>query len=230
MEEQSRRDALKKGAVGAAGAAVLWAAPAITTMSRAGAVGTPAPADCECTASAFGLWIRSTILGIPLNVGPLSNVLTVGAPGDLLFVSVLPATTDEADAVCRANAAVALLEINAPGTLVLNSATLTSSASAPCSCVGGGGASNIQSLTVNGQVLVDVVGNVNAASPPNTVLLNALGLKVVVNEQLCDNNALVVRALHVTFTDPISGLVTLDVIVSESRAGNTECTCTAPPP
>lgn len=213
--EQSRREALKKGA---AGAAVLWAAPAVTTFGRAQAAVSPPP-GCACTASGFALLATGTILGVSVDVGPVSGPAVVNVAG-LVVAELLAVELDD----CSAGSEVTSLQVNVPGILTVAASVLRADIDAPCDCRPGSGSSSIAGLTVNGtDLLVSVTG------APNEVLLDAGGIRVVVNEQLCDGGAGVVRALHLTanIVDPILGtpLVTLDLIVAEARAGVAGCPC-----
>lgn len=216
--EQTRRDALKKGAVGGA---LLWAAPAITTVSRASAVapGTPPPPPtCVCTASGFAVSATGNVLGTEINIGPVENAVQVGEPGDLIYLEGLFTNIDTDADVCSAESGAALLEISVVG-VILSAEVLTASVSAPCDC-SGSGETTIASLVLNASDL-----GVLITGEANQVLIDAAGIRLVVNEQDCEGTQGVVRALHLT-VDLIG--VQLDLIVGEARAGNDNEACTCP--
>lgn len=95
------------------------------------------------------------------------------------------------------------------------------------------GSSSIADLTLNALILsvpIDLDGVVNAA--PNTVLLNLLGLKITLNEQIfasnvagnVTTNSLTTNALHIAYSDFLVGgrLLNGDIIVAQSIASYSE--------
>lgn len=217
--EQTRRDALKKGAVGGA---LLWAAPAITTVSRASAVdqGTPPPPPtCTCTASGFGVSATGNILGTPIAIGPVQNAVQVGNPGDLIYVEGVFTNVDEDPAVCSVESGVALFELSTVGA-ILSVETVTAQVSAPCDCTGSG-STTIASLVLNATDL-----SVLITGEPNQTLIDTGGITLVVNEQFCNGDEGVVRAVHLTVD--LAGPVQLDLILGEARAGNDNDACPCP--
>ena len=70
---------------------------------------------------------------------------------------------------------------------------------------------------------------------PNTVLIDAAGLRVVLNEQIITTDPvtgerrITVNAVHITFTDPVTGVVT-DVIIASSTCDFVAAAVQPPPP
>ncbi|MGH2746788.1 MAG: hypothetical protein ACRDKB_02540 [Actinomycetota bacterium] len=198
----TRREVLKKGAVGGA---LLWSAPAILTLSRAGAQqGTPCPG---CTNSAFGLRLNTDTFG----EGGCVQDVTAGGVG----ATVVCGNTG---APCSASASIATFSADIPGVITGSASAITSSAQAPCDCATGPtGSASVADLSVT------VGGTTETASgslPCNTVLIDELGVVVVLNEQTCDGDVLTVNAVHITGPS-------LDLILAQSRAGVAGCACTA---
>lgn len=65
---------------------------------------------------------------------------------------------------------------------------------------------------------------VDANAAPNTVLLNALGIRIVVNEQIVttvgDTTSIEVNAIHITINSPLQ-VVTADIVIAHSFAAIT---------
>jgi hypothetical protein len=85
------------------------------------------------------------------------------------------------------------------------------------------GTTTIEGISVNGSPVIDLT------PAPNTVLLNALGITIILNEQTpsgngIDNADLEVNALHISFVDVPAilgttlGLLNGDIIISHSEA------------
>jgi len=81
------------------------------------------------------------------------------------------------------------------------------------------GLTTIEGLTFGGLI------NVNLMPAPNTMLINAAGLSIMLNEQIVGGDgisaaSLVVNAIHIRFSDFIAatGIVNGDIIISHSEA------------
>lgn len=229
LVEQSRRDLIKKAAVGGG---LVWAAPAITSVAHvhAAAAGTPPPTTtttsttappttCVCTGSAFALSATGLIDLGPIGSDPGTVDETEGALS--IGASLLASSFDSGS--CAASASVATLDVALGGTDVISATVLESMVDAPCDCSGTAD-SSIESLTILG-------ADINTAVGPNTNLtigpVLGISVEVVLNEQFCDPSGEgVVRALRIS----IAALgVEQEIIVAESRAGNDVCTCACCP-
>ena len=128
-------------------------------------MGTPAPGPaCVCTSSRFGLLVNATLPVVgAITVGPLSNIITVGASGDPVFAAVLPTTLNESPGICSARSAVTDLELNLPG-LSVAASVLEARVLAPCDPCGGSGTSSIARLVVNNTILIDVAAGLSVSS------------------------------------------------------------------
>ena len=89
------------------------------------------------------------------------------------------------------------------------------------------GSSHIEGLTVSGLALGGLVidGSAFVDPLPNTILVNLLGLRVILNEQLVSGNGsatlgLVTNAIHVYFDSFAvgSGVLNGDIVVADSAA------------
>ena len=200
-------------------------------------------AATTASSSAFGESVNLKvlpILGSPLIVtsGPLPSVAG-SAPGSygltqqlasahvglgLLSVGTGILTVDASSNVpnslpTSADATVDNLGVLA-GLLSLNATVVRSQASigGTCGAITTSGSSLIAGATLNGAAVV-----ANAA--PNTVLLDAGGIKVVLNEQITGGNgtsdsSVTVNAIHISFQAAPLGLNALsgDIIISQSTA------------
>jgi uncharacterized repeat protein (TIGR01451 family) len=146
-----------------------------------------------------------------------TDVLTVNAAS-----SVPGSTTTSADAT------VNKLELDVISSLVLNllsidASIIRSSASigGTCGALTSKGTTTIVGAVLGGQLGVGKTITLNPA--PNTVLINALGIRVVLNEQIVTSSAttrnLTVNAIHISFDNtPLNiGLLNGDIIISQSH-------------
>lgn len=202
LSSPTRRDILKRGA---AGGALLWSAPAILTIARAGAQSSPCPG---CTSSAFGLRLNATTLGeggceAAETVGPVTANVICGQTGT----------------GCSANASIA--DVTIVSDEVVGTVTaVSSSAEVACDCAtGGSGPSGTATLAGLSLLVGDIPLEESGPLPCNQVLIDALGVKIVLNEQTCDGGVLTVNAVHIIA--PVLG----DLILAQSQADVAGCTC-----
>ena len=220
----SRREFIKRTAVAGT---VVWAAPAIFTVSSASAA-SPTPIPCpNCDSSAYGLATFGTVAGLPLNLGPIGatsdaeNCLLNLNAGVITSSDVCGRTADT-DKHCRASASVSGLGIVVPGVNVQAGVT-RSRATWACDCSAREGIADILGLTVNGNP-------VNIGTAPNTtlVVINTALIDVIVtaNRQSCVGGVFSVDALVVQIIlTPLIGLGTnLTVVVAHSQISN-GCPC-----
>jgi uncharacterized repeat protein (TIGR01451 family) len=158
--------------------------------------------------------VSATLLGQILKTG----VLTVNA------TSPVPGSTS-----AYADATVNNLELDVVSSLLLNllsiDATLIQSSAnigGVCGALTTKGTTTILGAVLGGQLGLGKTIQLNPA--PNTVLLNALGIKVVLNEQILtsstNSHKLTVNAMHISFDNaPLNiGVLDGDVIISQSQA------------
>ncbi|MGH7130916.1 MAG: choice-of-anchor P family protein [Phycisphaerales bacterium] len=175
----------------------------------------PAPYDTNGTlltlnVSAAGVASLSTGL---LTSHALSDVTGVGggmARGEAvvngLNLRVLPGIVSVLDT------------LNAGATTITSSAQLTSDGVTITPL----GASHLE----NASIYVFGVGNlaINANAAPNTVLLDLLGIRIILNEQILttfgNTTTFQVNAIHITIDSPLQ-LVSADVVVAHSEASMT---------
>lgn len=139
-----------------------------------------------------------------------------------LSAQVLHASTVSNGRTSRSEASVANLNLNVAGTTI-SAAFLQSRASATCKAgeASVSGSSDVVQLVVNGQAIT-------ATGQPNQTV-TAGPATVIINEQqkLAGGNFgdLTVNALHVSVTDPLTGAVLADVVISSAHA---DIRCAAP--
>jgi len=212
--DRGRRDFLKKSLVAGA---VLWAAPAVTTLPGGRSWAQTYGAQCTCNGSAYALSV-SLLGGPPTIFGQDGSVATVGpipVPGGGNITATLLEADDTStvNGTCDAHAEVASLRVTigtGPTALKVVAKVLFSDAQAGCAPCGTVGASSIASLTV-GTTTINVTGACN---------LDVLGLGLVfVNQQSCSGNTVAVNALRIT----VPGIA--DIIVAHAEAGSSNCAC-----
>lgn len=218
---QTRRDFVKRSA---AAGGVIWATPAISTVSRAWAQeGSPVCPDEACPGRAFGASLTAPVVGtitLAETFGGPTQVLATPPP---LAASVIGA--DVGGPPCFATAHADQLTVTAVPGLVIQQGTLTSAVQANQDCTATM-SSRIANVFVNGQLL-------DAQASPNTTLVVNLGLvgtlTVIVNEQgtRCVNGTQTyfVNALHVTLVALGGTLPTTELIVAHAEVGSTCCPC-----
>lgn len=206
----TRRDLLKKGAVAGA---VAWTAPVLLSQT-AHAAGSPPP---RCVPSGQGTGFDSTGL---LDVGPLgqssgAQSCVAGVNESGLTASAICGEYDAATDTARAH--VVSLNLSAP--VSISNLTVASSSTTACECTRAGG-TTITSGSIGGTALP------SPTVPPNTTLVPAAipaGIQVVLNEQTCEGDDFVVRAVHI-FGTPVTG-APVDIKIAESRSRATGCEC-----
>ncbi|MGI8849110.1 MAG: choice-of-anchor P family protein [Pyrinomonadaceae bacterium] len=109
---------------------------------------------------------------------------------------------------------------------VQSSSTCTCGANPTCS-----GATIIQNLQVNSVLIpiLDASGNAIVNPAPNTTILPAItgvaGLTIILNEQIRNGSGdITVNALRITLRDPVTNVVTVNIIVAQSHS---DITCAA---
>jgi uncharacterized repeat protein (TIGR01451 family) len=216
--------------------------------------------------SAFGESVNLTLLpllggGVPVASGPLPQVsgnappvytktgsqpsvtVSTSQTGQILgtgAIAVNASSSFPASPQAQADATVNNLTTGL-GTLLplltLNAQLVHSSAVISGTCGGSliaAGAVNITAGTTGGSLGLGLSVPVNPA--PNTMLLNAAGVKVILNEQQLSGNGtttrtLMVNAIHISIQDSLlSALGTLngDILIASSQA-NVQCGATAQP-
>ena len=224
-----------------------------------GVVGT-ASAQSTASSSAFGESVNLNLLpllgnGINITSGPLPTVAGTAPPsynnnnsaasalvssaltGQILQTGLL--TVNAASSVpgsdtASASATVNNLEIDIVGNLPLltiDATTVQSTANISGTCgssLTATGTTTIENATVGGSLGVGLSISLNP--PPNTVLLDLLGIRVVLNEQILagdgvNSRSLTVNAIHITLDiiQPVLFLLGIDVlsgdiIISHSQA------------
>lgn len=228
----SRRAVLRRGAV--VGGSLVWAAPAVQSISRTALAdhnGTPHPEPCPCAfARARGIYVNTT--------GDLANaeVLLGSAPPDEQIANAnvlngtvtaesVTVTADSRDDVCRAfaeilNANVDLRNID-PLLDVQLSASILRATSVACP--------NPECTSHVADVQLTVAGTnvpVTVATPPNTTVVDftdptgTLTVQLVLNEQEAVNGGCRVRALRLTVgLDTLLADQNVTVIISEAETG-----------
>lgn len=167
--------------------------------------------------SAFALGVADLDTGV-LDANALSNINGGAFAG---FVSA-DATVDDLD--------LAIV----PGTIIIpDLITLTANTISSNVQIGHDG-TNFSSLgginIENAFLRVAGVGTiaVNANAAPNTVLLDALGIRIVLNEQITTSDALTmsrtINAIHISITGPLQ-VVNADVVIAQSVASLTVPSC-----
>jgi hypothetical protein len=201
------------------------------------------PAPSAVTSSAFGESIRLTLLGgvVSLASGPTPTAAgTAGAPyddthqlasaqlssgliGQILNTGLLiaHAKSDGPAAGASADATVNNLDLDITALLGLGAATIKSEASLT-GCVGNfdfSGQTTIEHATLSGVL----AGRVIALHPaPNTELIDDLGIRIVLNEQLTTPTSLTVNAIHIVLSNFLlgtAGLVSADIVIAQSVVG-----------
>lgn len=216
-------------------------------------LGTPRTANADTTAnsSAFGEKVDVEVLpllgsGIEILSGPLPLVSGSAPPAYTKSASVLTVTvapilktgllTVNAESSVpgstgvSADATVKNLELDLLGELLASLLTLdvdtiqsTATIGGTCGALTAKGTTTILGAVLGGQLGLGKAIAINPA--PNTVLLNLLGVKVVLNEQILSgdgltNRKLIVNAIHVYFNNAALnlGLLNGDIIISQSQA------------
>lgn len=210
----------------------------------------------SATGSAFGESVNLTLLGNPIKNGPLPSVYGTAPPdfnkhaevasatvsnpllGLLLQTGVLTVNTNsnvETGNSVHADATVNDTSIALLSLLAIDATVLQSTVDISGTC--GGNLTAVGKTTIVAGIVGGTIKTtsipVNPA--PNTVLLNLLGIRVVVNEQIktgdgVNNRGLTVNAIHISFANVSLagiGLVNGDIIVSQSKAQRTCPTPTA---
>jgi hypothetical protein len=184
-------------------------------VAATGLIPIPPTPECVVPPGTTGT-VSCNQTALPIDV---PTVITTG----ILNAACNGSTGATGSITCSASAA----DVNAlTGTLT---ATLISST---CTADSAGmltGSTTLAGAALNGTPIT------NVTPAPNTVLLDALGVKIVLNEQTTTTNAagetvLTVNAVHITVTDPITGLVTEDIIIASSECSALAAAVPPPPP
>jgi uncharacterized repeat protein (TIGR01451 family) len=167
-----------------------------------------APPDFDQSGTVVG--ISGSLLGGGVSVS--SGTLNAGTQSTLLANDV------------RSDASVENLNL-ALTVLGLTAQTVTSSAAATCSAgsVALSGSSHLVGVGLSGLLLG---ATVDAFPAPNTVLLNVLGVRVTLNEQVTAGNQLTVNAIHVALDNAVLtglGVLSGDIYVARSVAAMADC-------
>ncbi len=144
--------------------------------------------------------LSDTTTGVSVNLGLLGNVLSTGTLSAQTQGALIPETvsaTGQADQAALKLQLAGVLDL-----LSLSADALVATASGTCSGTvphyqGSASLSNAQ-VTVSG---LPVTVPLNPA--PNTVLLDLLGIKVVLNQQVLENGVFTVRALHLDASNSV---------------------------
>lgn len=176
--------------------------------------------DSAASASASSATLGGEVLG--------TGVLTVTASSDVAATFVdATSTVDDLDLRVVPDLAALLLSLTAD--------TVASRAEVMGSCDSGlvaTGTTTLANANVAGDAAdtAGATGAVTAAPAPNTVLLDAAGIRVVLNEQLVsgngtDSSAITVNAIHISFDavaleplSPTGRILDGDIIVAQSQA------------
>jgi uncharacterized repeat protein (TIGR01451 family) len=230
-------------------AALLALALCLATLAA-----TPAFASPGATSSAYGESINLTLLpllggGLPVASGPLPaiagsapaaynqqgslasvNVQGPSGLGTLLSTGIMNVEADSAmpaTAQAHGHAEVDNPSLAVAGLLGLRASMITADASITGTC--GSGLTTTGSSSLAGAQLSGLAagGLGVAANPaPNTVLLDLLGIRVVLNEQITagdgfTTSSLTVNAVHVSLSNTLLsllGALSGDVVISQARA------------
>ncbi len=225
----------------------------IVGVAAALAAAPPCWAASSGSGSGHGLQVNiaavALVTGNPLatlSLGPSPNGVSGAAPPDFnvtgTSVSILGsilsgavsvgsgtlnATTNSALGANAVQSAGSVQNFNAAlGSLLsLTAQAVASSATASCSAgsVVFTGSSTLTNVAVGG-----AVGSPSVVANPaaNTILLNVLGVRIVLNEQIPSGNTFTVNAIHVTLNNAVlSGLGVLsgDIYVAQSRVTMSDC-------
>jgi uncharacterized repeat protein (TIGR01451 family) len=165
-----------------------------------------------------------TVLSASVSLPALGSILSTG-------VLTVNADGDLANDTTSADATVDDLEILIVGTLQL----LTITADTVVSTADISGECGVSGLTATGTTTIEGAGvggtlgvglSIDASPPPNTVLLDLLGVRVVLNEQIVsgdgvNSRGITVNAIHVDLTNTILtliGALSGDIIIAQSQA------------
>ena len=194
--------------------------------------------------SAFGEYVKIDVLpllGSPVQVtsGPLPSVagsappaysqngqvasVLVAAPplGTVLKTGIL--TVNAASSLPANNSVSADATVNDTNSLVATLVGLTADVIQSNVSIGGacGSVSTVGTTKLVNAKLSGLLGLSLPLNPaPNTVVLNLLGVKVVLNEQIASANGLTVNAVHITLSNAPSslGVISGQIIISQSQA------------
>lgn len=150
------------------------------------------------------------------------SVLSVDEPG-VLTTGVLNAETNATTNPLQANSRASATDVNAlAGTL---QATLIESM-----CTADANRLTGRTTLAGATSNVPGVGPIALNPAPNTVLIDELGLRIVLNEQIVSPNGeqIIVNAVHITFTDPAGLTPKTEIIIASSQCSFHPAA--APPP
>jgi uncharacterized repeat protein (TIGR01451 family) len=173
-----------------------------------------APPDYNLTSSAVSASVSSPLTGNILSTGVLVTNANSNISGD----------TVSADSTVN-NIALYIVELLQLLTLSADSIQSTAEISGQCgSSLTATGTTTVTNAQANGTLGAGLTIPLNPA--PNTVLLNALGIRVVLNEQITGGDgvnslSITVNAVHITIENSVLsaiGALSGDIIISQSRA------------
>ena len=192
----------------------------------------PLPTVSGSAPAAYNLHDQVASVNASGAVGLLGSVLLRTGIIEVNAASLLP-TTDQV----TSDATVNNLNLGLLGLLTVGAGTVHSTASIN-GCAAGpavAGSANITGGTVGGTLGLGL--NLLANPNPNTVLLNVLGIKVVLNEQIATTSGnthnLTVNAIHISL-NVLNGLglgaLSGDIVVAQAKASLTCAPVVTPPP
>jgi hypothetical protein len=195
----------------------LLGSPITVSSGPVPAVAGSAPADYSLSGELARITVSSPALGTVLQAGLL----------DVDASSGVPATPSASADATVANAQLTLGTLLAP-ILALSAQAVGSTALVSGPCEAGSEAQTTGTTTLTAVQVTGPLGihlSVPVQPAANTVLLDAAGVRVVLNEQIVGfdgaNTSLTVNAVHISIDElPVAGLgaLTADIILSQSQA------------
>jgi uncharacterized repeat protein (TIGR01451 family) len=213
----------------------------------------PAAAGTAGASSAYGESVQLNLLpllggGVTIGSGPLPTIsgsapptydhtaslanaaVTSGLLGNILSTGVLTVRADSS--LTTSNESHAHSEVDNPNLGVSSLLTVAATMIVSDAAIGGScgstltavGSSNLAGVNLGGTLGLGLAVPVNPT--PNTVLLNLLGIKIVLNEQTVigdgvNTKALTVNALHVNLSNTLLsllGALSGDIVIAHSQA------------
>ncbi len=220
--------------------AVVWSAPAILSVSNAGAASPPpvCPTCTTCIPSAYGVQVQGTVLGIgAVNIGPIPSAppdfsVPVTVP-PVVTAGLVTVTAGEVDCACTAQAEIDSVSLLAG---LITTGELSSIASVTCDCSDVVLDSLVAGLTVGGAPVLTIDGSPNqtlatistsVGLPPFTTA----DVDIVANAQSCAGGTRSVDALVITVVVtldppllPPSVVTSITVTLAHSEV-TTDCPC-----
>lgn len=224
--DHSRRDFIRKSA---AAGGLVWAAPAIATISTASA---QSVSPCACLGRSRAILATGSLLGGSglVDTGFQGNVGCV--PGQVISAGDLEAELGcpSFDAgSCSQSVTIVSFEVGD-----LSATNIVATATGPTSqaaCPDYSGTVTFDSLSLGSfSTSGSVTPNTTVSGTIDLGSLGSVSSTLVLNEQGCDGGEWVVRAIHLTAETTVGGiLLDAEVIVGEARVRSTCCDCVGPP-